>query len=86
MHFISFGETLYAHIYHTFTNDICIDMIMLHICIFKMYLILPYILHISLFSKPSHFIHILKHVQHHLLTSAVQKNEVRTTTCKLEQD
>lgn len=37
----------------------------------------------SLFSKPSHFIHILKHVQH--LTSAVQKNEARRTTCKLEQ-
>lgn len=72
MHFISFGVTLYTHIYDIFTNYICIGMIMWHIWVFKMLLILPHTLH-TLLCKPFHCIHILKHVQQQILTSAIKK-------------
>lgn len=72
---------LYICIYSTFRNFISFDRI--HIQIFKMYLIL-------IFYTPSglscHFLSTLNYVQHHLLTRAVQKNEVRRMTCKLEQN
>lgn len=72
MHFISFGDTPYTHVYDILTNYICIGMIMWHICVFKMFLILPHTLH-TLLGKHFHCIHILKRVQQQLLTSAVKK-------------
>lgn len=72
MHFTSSWETLYAHIYDTFMNDTCIDIMMTRICIFEINLILPCILHVP-FSKASLSIYILKHAQHQIPSSAVQK-------------